>query len=147
MTQRILLDDNVSKINAKWVSWGGGGRPECANYRALGAKKVSRLLRDNCLFPEHYEAGVTKTLLTGVVPKTFVFCKTELGTNSWTFLMFSLGEKRIFLKVSKLRWRQQWLQFSKERNLSGRVGWLRNPSSKEIGAISGSCVSENDVRS
>ena len=44
-------------------------RPECANYRALGAKKVSRLLRDNCLFPEHYEAGVTKTLLTGVVLK------------------------------------------------------------------------------
>ena len=29
-----------------------------------------------------------------------------------------------FWKVSKLRWRQQWLQFSKERNLSGRVGWL-----------------------
>ena len=84
MTQPILLDDNVSKINAKWVSWGGGGRPECANYRALGAKKVSRLLRDNCLFPEHYEAGVTKTLLTGVCPKTLDLCKTNLADLNFT---------------------------------------------------------------
>ena len=67
--------------SAEW----GGGRPECANYRALGAKKVSRLLRDNCLFPEHYEAGVTKTLLTGVVSKTLELFKTELDLNFTEF--------------------------------------------------------------